>query len=103
GHDADAELLLERLDRVDDAPMRAGEIEGVDLGMLALQRPAPCQRRLDRDLAELDEIAAASIDAGRLEAEEFGEIFFMPRILVGQEGMHRAHLARAERPVGLLL
>src|SRR5688572_17480214 len=83
--------------------MRAGEVEGVELGMLFLQRAAPCERAVDRDLAELLEVGAAGVDARRLQAEIVLQVLFMPGILVGRKRMHGADLARAERLVGLLL
>src|SRR5215203_337780 len=83
--------------------MRTGKIKRVDLWMLFLQRPAPFERALDRNLAQLLEIRATGKGAGRLQSEKVFQIFLVPGILLGCERMHRADLARAERLVGSLL
>src|SRR6266545_4608154 len=71
--------------------------------MLLLERAAPGERTVDRNLAELLEVRSAGVDAGRLEPEELLEVAFVPRVLVGHERMHGADPARAERLVGVLL
>src|SRR5262249_60215606 len=43
-HDVDLQLLLQWLDRVDHAPVRAREIESIDLRSPRLQRMPPCPR-----------------------------------------------------------
>src|SRR6478609_3736074 len=102
-HDADVEFLLQCVDGIDDAPMRTGKIERVDLGMLLFQGASPFERAFDRDLAELLEVPATGVDTGRLQTEKVLEICLMPPVLLRCKRMYGADIARTERLVSPLL
>src|SRR5215813_5522085 len=69
GHDVDVELALDLVDRMSGGPVGAAVMDGVGLGMLALDPTRQRDREFAGDAPEVFDPIAAGDDAGRLDPE----------------------------------
>src|SRR5215813_839651 len=69
GHHVDVELALDLVDRMSGGPVGAAVMDGVGLGMLALDLTRQRDRKLAGDAPKVFDSIAAGDDAGRLDPE----------------------------------